>query len=291
MSRIQIQLYDEIFSHCETIGNCHQKLLDVWPECPFEWVRSTPGVYQMSFKVSVFTDNSLYLAHNAPGNSNPWYKKVALLIESPAVSKHLYTYDNAALFKPFDLVLTFSIPLENYLKSNGINVRHYDLGGSWLDFIPPEPTFEEYMTRNRIISCISSSKNFTYGHSLRHDLASSPIGDKIDWYGTIVCKPEVNRYQVLSDYRYSVVIENVKHDGYFTEKLIDCALCGTMPIYYGGRGKFSVRKYKNSSSVLFAFYGDFGFMDSIKQNYQTALQYRVPEKSIWKNGLEEMCKQ
>ncbi|NDC64049.1 MAG: hypothetical protein EBZ59_08735, partial [Planctomycetia bacterium] len=34
-------------------------------------------------------------------------------------------------------------------------------------------------------------------------------------------------------YRYSVVIENSRSAGYFTEKLIDSLLCWSLPIYWG----------------------------------------------------------
>ena len=37
----------------------------------------------------------------------------------------------------------------------------------------------------------------------------------------------------LKDYMYSIVVENGKHDLYFTEKLIDCFRTGTIPIYWG----------------------------------------------------------
>ncbi len=37
----------------------------------------------------------------------------------------------------------------------------------------------------------------------------------------------------LKDYMFSIVIENTKQDYYFTEKLIDALLTGTVPIYYG----------------------------------------------------------
>jgi hypothetical protein len=32
---------------------------------------------------------------------------------------------------------------------------------------------------------------------------------------------------------FQVVIENSSRNGYFTEKLIDCLITGTVPIYYG----------------------------------------------------------
>jgi len=38
------------------------------------------------------------------------------------------------------------------------------------------------------------------------------------------------RPRALTPYRYSVVIENVREPGYFSEKLVDALLCGTVPI-------------------------------------------------------------
>ena len=37
----------------------------------------------------------------------------------------------------------------------------------------------------------------------------------------------------LRDYRYHFCIENIKRDYWFTEKLIDCFVTGTIPIYWG----------------------------------------------------------
>ena len=35
------------------------------------------------------------------------------------------------------------------------------------------------------------------------------------------------------DYQYSIAIENSRQTHYFTEKLLDCLLTKTIPIYYG----------------------------------------------------------
>jgi hypothetical protein len=42
-----------------------------------------------------------------------------------------------------------------------------------------------------------------------------------------------NKKYGLLDYTFSVAIENCVEDGYFTEKLTDCILTNTTPIYYG----------------------------------------------------------
>jgi GR25 family glycosyltransferase involved in LPS biosynthesis len=42
-----------------------------------------------------------------------------------------------------------------------------------------------------------------------------------------------DKWDVLAPYRYSIAFENVRAPGYFTEKLMDCFVCETMPIYVG----------------------------------------------------------
>ena len=42
-----------------------------------------------------------------------------------------------------------------------------------------------------------------------------------------------NKWQALAPYRYSLIIENFRGPNYWSEKLSDCFLAHTMPIYYG----------------------------------------------------------
>jgi hypothetical protein len=42
-----------------------------------------------------------------------------------------------------------------------------------------------------------------------------------------------NKKDGLLDYKYSIAIENCTEEGYFTEKLTDCILTDTIPIYFG----------------------------------------------------------
>lgn len=41
------------------------------------------------------------------------------------------------------------------------------------------------------------------------------------------------KFRGLYGYRYSLAFENSSHENYFTEKLIDCFLCWSKPIYWG----------------------------------------------------------
>ncbi len=42
-----------------------------------------------------------------------------------------------------------------------------------------------------------------------------------------------NKIDGLADYSFSIAIENCVENGYFTEKITDCFLTGTTPIYFG----------------------------------------------------------
>jgi hypothetical protein len=88
----------------------------------------------------------------------------------------------------------------------------------------------------KTLSCsiISSGKTDLVGHKLRHQvIAWLRLRDyDIDVLGRGY-KPFEHKQEGLLPYTYSVIIENVQEPDYFTEKLLDCLICGTIPIYWG----------------------------------------------------------
>jgi hypothetical protein len=42
-----------------------------------------------------------------------------------------------------------------------------------------------------------------------------------------------DKWEGLAPFRYSLAVENSRHDHYWTEKIADCFLAGTVPIYWG----------------------------------------------------------
>ena len=67
---------------------------------------------------------------------------------------------------------------------------------------------------------------------MRHKIAEK-YGDKIDLFGNGSPNPIDNKEDALEDYMFSIVIENINDKNYFTEKLIDPLLVGTIPVYWG----------------------------------------------------------
>lgn len=56
-----------------------------------------------------------------------------------------------------------------------------------------------------------------------------------------------DKWDGLAPFRYSVAVENSRHDHYWTEKIADCFLAGTVPIYWGAP---NIRDYFPADSMI-----------------------------------------
>jgi glycosyltransferase involved in cell wall biosynthesis len=96
----------------------------------------------------------------------------------------------------------------------------------------PDDAFQIY-PKSKLVSAIVSAKAFLPGHVKRLEFIRS-IQHKIDWFGRGTGRELPSKIDGLRDYMFSVAIENVScDDNYFSEKIIDCFLTGTIPIYHG----------------------------------------------------------
>ena len=85
------------------------------------------------------------------------------------------------------------------------------------------------------ICLITSNKTFTKGHRDRVRFVERILTEYpnlVDVYGNGY-KSISDKWDILSRYKYSIVIENCSYPNYWTEKLADCFLAGCYPIYYG----------------------------------------------------------
>ena len=96
----------------------------------------------------------------------------------------------------------------------------------FLEALPPLP-------KERDLSWITSSRADTDGH--RHRLAFLERlrkGPRFDLFGRGF-EEIADKWDGLAPYRYSIAFENFSNAHYWTEKVMDCFLAWTMPIYYG----------------------------------------------------------
>jgi len=108
------------------------------------------------------------------------------------------------------------------------NWLYYPLGGC---HVPEDDRIIHQKTKD--VSMFVSNKNTMPGHKLRHKLLYELKYTGVDFYGQGAENYVSNKADGLRDYRFSIVIENSRESGYFTEKIVDCFLTGTIPIYWG----------------------------------------------------------
>ncbi|HPC04170.1 MAG TPA: glycosyltransferase family 10 [Syntrophales bacterium] len=115
-----------------------------------------------------------------------------------------------------------------YVHTHGALSWHVDKSYDELKSAsPPE--------KSREISLISSSKTHFRGHRRRLDFVRRIPGDlPIDCFGHGI-RPLRDKWDGIAPYRYSIAVENFSSPHYWTEKLADCFLAWTMPVYYGCR--------------------------------------------------------
>ena len=90
--------------------------------------------------------------------------------------------------------------------------------------------------RNNFCAAVISNCGSFYGFRLNFIEKLSKY-KKVDMGGN--CKNNINKkitdkIQFLSNYKFSIAMENSEGDGYLSEKIVDSFLAGTIPIYYGG---------------------------------------------------------
>lgn len=86
--------------------------------------------------------------------------------------------------------------------------------------------------KSKLVSMIASRKNMCNGHTFRQVVADRN-SKTLDLYGFGRERVLKTKVDGLRDYMFSVAMENGKYDVYYTEKILDCFLTGTIPIYWG----------------------------------------------------------
>lgn len=237
MLKDKLYILDNLFGHAYSSS---------WYNKPdlFEWVRTLDGEH------IVITDNMLQTVDLLSIN-----KKYAWLIESPSITPMAYEYIKNNYYK-FDLIFTFDKELLS-ISDKFILVPY---GGCWID-----ESDRNIYNKSKLISVILSSKKTTDGHKLRHQIINEI--PNIDIYG--FTNPIENKITALKDYMFTIVIENHKKDYYFTEKLIDSFITGTIPIYWGCP---SINKFFDTNGML--IFNDINELKNIINNLTSDLYHQ-----------------
>lgn len=146
--------------------------------------------------------------------------KVLVQIEPTSI---LNILDNIITNKDnFDLILAW----HPKILSDCTNSELFLFGSCWID--SDDRAIHE---KSGLLSIIASHKRQTEGHRLRHNIISNKI-IPMDVFGRGY-NPVGNKIVGLKDYRFSLIIENDKTSNWVTEKIIDCLVTGTVPLFWG----------------------------------------------------------
>ena len=203
---------------------------------------------------------------------------IAWVVESHFLSHNYVSYivDNLDYcLKRFDAIITH----HHSLYTLNDRIYYYPPHGYWIE----SPGLYK---KTKLVSCICSNKLMHNGHAFRlKELAKH--SDKIDLYGTgfqFIEQKELG----LKDYKFSLVFENDIYRTYWTEKILDCFVTGTVPIYSGTEDIFNhfdsrgIIKY-DANFELNLLNDDLyiKMLPFVQINYQLALKYSVIEDLIF----------
>lgn len=190
----------------------------------------------------------------------------------------------------FHIIMTW----DDRVLNNCSNAIFFKFGNTWFT---PEQYNVKYDKKFQV-SHLCGKLLKTYGQSIRHEILARRneiiIPTKFfDVYGDRynIEDARKGKAEVFGDSMFGIAIENTSHNGYFTEKIIDCFLLKTIPIYWGcsninnffdGDG---IIKFENADDLIYIinnlneeYYTS--RKEVIEKNYQLALEYLDYEKTI-----------
>lgn len=250
-------------------------------------IRYTRGLMEWN-GITIFTDAFI---HNPIVSQVKSPVKIGWLREPRCLHPPEYeAAERPDIQSQFDLVLTYDI---NLLKNPKFSFCPY--AGTW---IPKSHWGGTDKTRK--ISMLYGEKNTTAGHKLRHAIGEALNASGIHFYGA-KGKPTTyswqTKYEVLSEYRFSIVTETCCEYNLFSEILLDCFINKTIPIFWGcpnigryfdetGIIEFStVAELKDIVSEIMRF-GNKLYQKMtwpIEANYREAAKYAVTEDWMYRN--------
>jgi hypothetical protein len=196
----------------------------------------------------------------------------------------------------FQVIMTWSDKVLNACS----NAIFFKFGNTWF-------TEQEYgINREKKfqLSHLCGKLLKTYGHSIRHEILARQEEIKLprkfyDVYGDRydITDARKGKAEVFGDSMFGIAIENTSHNGYFTEKIIDCFLLKTIPLYWGCSNietffnPEGIIKFENADDLIYisntldeSYYRTKSA--AIEENYQLALEYLDYEKTIIDNVKE-----
>lgn len=229
-----------------------------------------------------------FICDNPNAATKKDYINIFIYVEPPCIiNLTKFLIDNQT---KYDYILTHNPEVLSKCK----NARQYYFGSSWInknDYQNVDINEKEFK-----ISTLVGQKNFSYGHAFRQKLLHRQkdikflecYRSKNDGGPNQYSNPVLSssKFELFKKYQYSIVIENCAYPNWFSEKLIDCLICKTIPIYFGDP---CISKIFNTSGWVIVENDDIGMLKNkidgltenhyknhigaIEENYDKAIYY------------------
>jgi hypothetical protein len=185
----------------------------------------------------------------------------------------------------FDEIYSFDSTLLRQIQS----AKTFSFGSCWVatdsneQLVSLKKDYHQIFDYNKKfrLSYIKSDKNKLPGHQLRFSLNDTILKKRN--YKLIYPQQRIDtKVELFKDTAFHIAIENSKHENYFTEKIIDCFMSYTIPIYWGcpnidsffdKEGIIFFNDKKELESILdnLTMEDYFKRIEAVKRNYQIAL--------------------
>jgi hypothetical protein len=239
-----------------------------------EWVKGS-GLAP----ISIHIDEGLQLPIKLETKNYGW------LCESKTIIPHLYDWcaNNTEVLKnKFIKVFTHDVELaklSDIFQITQCSAKSYFKHG-------------EMYPKTKLVSMIASNKTMCAEHIFRQGVIKK-YSSQCDHFGRGF-KEISNKEDGLKDYCFSFALENATYSNMFTEKITDCFMTGTIPIYYGIK---NIGDYFNPDGII-PLTDDFKIedlsydlynskLDAIKENLKLSMDLLSAEDYICKNFINK----
>ena len=239
--------------------------------------------------ITIFTDKMLGAVEqvNSP-------VKVAWLIEPYDLIPYMYDQIKTIEDK-FDFVFTYD---ETLLKHNPDIYKFHPCDCSGIEFHS-----HKLHEKTKLVSMIYSEKTWLFGHRLRHIIAKTLIPqmgyDKIDFFGRATENPLELKSEGTNPYMFQIAIENAQRRFYFADKIYDCFVTGTVPIYWGApnigdffdmRGILTFNHPNELKEILENLSPEKyeSMLDGVKENFERVKKYIRPDDLLFENIVDRL---
>jgi hypothetical protein len=228
---------------------------------------------------------SIHIDFQVKTPPNPNTKNYGWLSESKDINTGLYEWCSANIdFLEQHYILVFTHDVSLLLLS-----KVFALQVSGKSFIAESDGM--VYPKSKLVSMIASNKRMCAAHIYRHEMINK-FSSQCDHFGRGF-NPLVNKIDGLKDYCFSIAMENGTYPNMVSEKITDCFMTGTIPIFYGIE---NIGDFFNTDGIII-LNDDFKIEDlsfdlynskieAVKDNFRRAMDMLVSEDYLYLNYIK-----